>query len=361
MREFTYVGQPTRVVFGAGSLAHLEREIELLGAKRALVLSTPDQAAQAVRVADRLGARAAGVFAHAVMHVPIETAREAREEARRLQADCAIAIGGGSTVGLGKAIALESGLPVLAVPTTYAGSEMTPIYGITEAGLKKTGRDLRVLPRTVIYDPELSLSLPVGLSVTSGMNAIAHAAEGLYAQDSNPIMDLMAEEGIRALAQALPTVRRQPDDLEGRADALYGAWLCGTVLGNVGMALHHKLCHTLGGSFNLPHAEVHTVVLPHAIAFNASAAPQAMQRIERALGVQGKSSAAAGLFDLARANGAPVALRDIGMQAGDLDRAAEIAVGNPYWNPRPIGPDQRSEIRALLQRAFEGTRPEPAG
>lgn len=358
MREFVHVGQPTRVVFGAGSLVHLEREIDLLVSKRALVLSTPDQAAQATRVADRLGARAAGVFARAVMHVPIETAREAREEARRLNADCAIAIGGGSTVGLGKAIALESGLPVLAVPTTYAGSEMTPIYGVTEAGLKKTGRDPRVLPRTVIYDPELSASLPVGLSVTSGMNAIAHAAEGLYAQDSNPIMDLMAEEGIRALAQALPIVRQQPGDPVGRSDALYGAWLCGTVLGNVGMALHHKLCHTLGGSFNLPHAEVHTVVLPHAIAFNAAAAPQAMQRIERALGTRGGTSAGASLFELARSNGAPLALRDIGMQAGDLDRATEIAVSNPYWNPRPITIDLRSEIRELLQRAYEGVCPQ---
>ena len=358
MRDFIHTGQPTRVVFGAGSLAHLEREIDLLGSKRALVLSTPDQARQAAMVADRLGARAAGVFARAVMHVPIETAREARDEARRLDADCAVAIGGGSTVGLGKAIALESGLPVLAVPTTYAGSEMTPIYGITEAGLKKTGRDPRVLPRTVIYDPELSATLPVGLSVTSGMNAIAHAAEGLYAQDSNPIMDLMAEEGIRALAQALPLVRQQPHDPEGRSDALYGAWLCGTVLGNVGMALHHKLCHTLGGSFNLPHAEVHTVVLPHAIAFNAGAAPQAMRRIERALGTQGKASAASALFDLARVNGAPVALRDIGMNGSGLDRAADIAVSNPYWNPRPIGPAQRAEIRELLQRAFEGVRPD---
>ena len=242
MREFVFNGQPSRVVFGAGSLVHLEREIEHLGARRALVLSTPEQAHQAQMVADRLGSRAAGIFPRAVMHVPIETAREAREEARRLGADCAVAIGGGSTVGLGKAIALESGLPILAIPTTYAGSEMTPIYGITEAGLKKTGRDARVLPRTVIYDPELSLSLPVVMSVTSGLNAIAHAAEGLYAQDSNPVMDLMAEEGIRALAHALPLVRQQCHDMDARGDALYGAWLCGAVLGNVGMALHHKLC-----------------------------------------------------------------------------------------------------------------------
>jgi len=356
MQNFIYNGQPSRVVFGAGSLAHLEREIALLGAKRALVLSTPEQVQQAQMVADRLGAQAAGVFARAVMHVPIETAREARDLARRIQADCAIAIGGGSTTGLGKAIALESGLPILAIPTTYAGSEMTPIYGITEAGLKKTGRDARVLPRTVIYDPELSRTLPVGMSVTSAMNAIAHAAEGLYAQDSNPVMNLIAEEGIRAIAQALPAIRKNGADMEGRSNALYGAWLCGSVLGNVGMALHHKLCHTLGGSFNLPHAEVHTVVLPQAIAFNAQAAPLAMQRIARALGAS--ASAAAGLFDLARDNGAPVALRDIGMQERDLDRAAELAVSNPYWNPRPFGAAQRSEIRALLQCAFEGIRPD---
>jgi maleylacetate reductase len=355
MRSFIFNGQPSRVVFGAGSIQHLEREIQALGAERALVLSTPEQARQAQAIADRLGARAAGIFPRAVMHVPIETAREAREEARRLGADCAIAIGGGSTTGLGKAIALDSGLPILAIPTTYAGSEMTPIYGITEAGLKKTGKDPRVLPRTVIYDPELTLTLPVAMSVSSGMNAIAHAAEGLYAQDRNPIMDLMAEEGIAAIARALPAIRRKADDVEARGDALYGAWLCGAVLGNVGMALHHKLCHTLGGSFNLPHAEVHTVVLPQAMAFNAAAAPQAMARIARAIGT---SSAAAGLYDLARDNGAPVALKDIGMKAQDLDRAAEIAVSNPYWNPRPFGVAQRGEIRELLQRAYDGTRPD---
>jgi maleylacetate reductase len=354
MRDFIYTGHPQRVLFGAGSLRHLAREIDALGARRALVLSTPEQRSQAQRVVEMLGAQAAGIFDRAVMHVPIETAREAREVARKLDADCAVAIGGGSTIGLGKAIALDSGLPILAIPTTYAGSEMTPIYGLTEAGLKKTGKDPRVLPRTVIYDPELSRTLPVGLSVTSGINAIAHAAEGLYAQDSNPVMDLMAREGIAAIARALPLIRLQPDDIEARADALYGAWLCGSVLGGVGMALHHKLCHTLGGSFNLPHAEVHTVVLPHAIAFNADAAPRAMDRIAQSLGTQ---SAAAGLYALARDNGAPVALKDIGMRAEDLDRAADIAVSNPYWNPRPFGPAERDAIRALLQRAFDGDPP----
>lgn len=351
MSAFVYTAQPARVVFGAGSLQHLEREIGLLGAQRALVLCTPEQRATAEVVAQRLGERAAGIFDRAVMHVPLETAREAREVARALGADCAVAVGGGSTTGLGKAIALDSGLPILAIPTTYAGSEMTPIYGLTEGGVKKTGRDARVLPRTVIYDPGLTLSLPVGLSITSAMNAIAHAAEGLYAVDGNPIMSLMAEEGIRALGTAIPALHANGRDIEARGQALYGAWLCGTVLGHVGMALHHKLCHTLGGSFNLPHAEVHTVVLPHALAYNAEAAPQAMARIARALGAQ---SAPAAVFDLAQRHGAPVALRDLGLAATDLDRAADLACANPYPNPRPL---ERGPLRELLQRAYEGTRP----
>jgi len=351
MKPFVHQALASRVVFGAGSLQQLGREIEALGATRALVLSTPEQADAARRVAELLGARAAGIFPRAVMHVPIETAREARDEARRLDADCAVAIGGGSTTGLGKAIALDSGLPIIAIPTTYAGSEMTSIYGLTDAGVKKTGRDPRVLPRTVIYDPELSLSLPIGLTVTSGLNAIAHAAEGLYAFDGNPIVSLMAEEGIRAIAAALPRLTAAPTDLDARGDALYGAWLCGSVLGAVAMGLHHKLCHTLGGSFSLPHAEVHTVVLPHALAYNASHAPEAMRRIARALGTD---SAAAGLFDLAQRLGVPVALKDIGMPADGLDRAADLAVQTPYPNPRPL---ERAAIRELLQHAFDGVRP----
>jgi maleylacetate reductase len=349
--SFVYIAQPARVVFGAGVLAQLPAEIEQLGARKALVLCTPEQRASGERVAGLLGAKAAGVFDRAVMHVPIETAREAREVARQLGADCAVAIGGGSTTGLGKAIALDSGLPILAIPTTYAGSEMTPIYGLTEGGLKKTGRDLRVLPRTVLYDPELTLSLPAALSVTSGINAIAHAAEGLYAVDRNPIMDLMAEEGIAALGRALPNIVRDGADMQARSDALYGAWLCGSVLGHVGMALHHKLCHTLGGTFNLPHAETHTIVLPHALAYNSAQAPRAMERIARALG--GKNAAQAG-YDLAHDNGAPVALRALGLKEGDLDRACDIAMQNQYPNPRPL---ERTAIRDLLQRAFEGARP----
>ncbi|HDV6325852.1 TPA: maleylacetate reductase [Burkholderia cenocepacia] len=349
--NFIYQTRPARVIFGAGSLEHLEREVLELGARRAIVLCTPEQRDLAERIVERLGARAAGLYDRATMHVPIEIARDAQAFARSCDADCAVAIGGGSTIGLGKAIALESSLPILAIPTTYAGSEMTPIYGLTEGGVKRTGNDARVLPKTVIYDPALTVTLPVELSVTSGLNAIAHAAEGLYANNANPVMSLVAEEGIRALARGLPGVRRDPADLDARGDALYGAWLCGMVLGNVGMALHHKLCHTLGGSFDLPHAPTHTVVLPHALAYNAAHAPDAMQRIARAIGT---NDAARGLYALARDNGAPVSLKAIGMREADLDRAADLAAANPYWNPRPV---ERDGLRALLQDAFDGNLP----
>jgi len=351
--SFVYQSLPGRVVFGEGALAKLLEEVERLGAKRALVLSTPPQRGDADKVSAMLGARSAGVYAQAVMHVPIETARAAVAEAKRLGADCAVTIGGGSTTGLGKAIALESSIPIVAIPTTYAGSEMTPIYGVTEAGLKKTGRDPRVLPRTVIYDPLLTLGLPAQLTATSGMNAIAHAVEGLYAQDANPITSLMAEEGIRALAMGLPRAVVKPDDVAARADCLYGAWLCGAVLGAVGMALHHKLCHTLGGSFNLPHAETHAIVLPHAVAYNRAAAPEAMARVQRALAA---GDAATALYDLAARLGAPMALQQIGMRADDLERAADTATRSPYPNPRPI---ERAAIRQLLEDAFHGRRPRP--
>ena len=229
---------------------------------------------------------------------------------------------------------------------------MTPIYGITEGGMKKTGRDRNVLPRTVIYDPTLTLGLPVDLSVTSGFNAIAHAVEALYAQDSNPISSLMAEDGIRALAQGLPRVVENASDLDARGDCLYGAWLCGAVLGAVGMALHHKLCHVLGGTWNLPHAQTHTVVLPHAVAYNYQAAPDAMRRVERALDAP---QAAQGIYDLMKRLGAPLALKDIGMRETELDRAAELATQAPYFNPR--APD-RAGIRELLDAAFHGRRPQ---
>jgi alcohol dehydrogenase class IV len=351
VRSFVYNGLPARVVFGAGALARLPEELDRLGARRAVVLSTPEQADSARQVANALGARCAGTYDKAAMHVPVEIAEDARRAARELGADCCITVGGGSTTGLGKAIALTSSVPILAVPTTYAGSEMTPIYGITEGGAKKTGRDVRVLPKAVVYDPTLTLSLPPALSAASGMNAIAHAVEALYSHEGNPIISLMAEEGIRALASALPVIVQKPTDVSSRSDALYGAWLCGVVLGSAGMALHHKLCHVLGGSFNLPHAETHSIVLPHAVRYNHDAAPEAMARVRRAIQAE---DAAAGIYDIEKRLGLPMRLADVGMKEGDLERAARIATEAPYPNPRKV---EYTAVLELLRSAYLGQRP----
>lgn len=349
-RTFTYAGSPARIVFGRGSSADVRAWVERLGASRALVLSTPQQAPQAEALANRLGDRSAGVLATATMHTPVEVTDAAMAEVTRLNADCLVALGGGSTTGLGKAIALRTDLPQIVVPTTYAGSEATPILGQTENGVKTTVRDPKILPEVVIYDPDLTLGLPVALSVTSGLNAMAHAAEGLYAQDRDPVSTLMAAEGLRAFRDALPAIVADPADVDARGEALYGAWLCGTVLGAVGMALHHKICHTLGGSFDLPHAETHAVMLPHTIAYNADAVPDLLAPVATAFG----GSPGPALWDFAQSMGAPLALRDLGLAEADLDRAADSATKNPYWNPRPV---ERAPLRALLQDAWEGRRP----
>ncbi len=351
MQSFTYSGLPGRVIFGFGTRARLAEEARALGLSRVLVLSGPAQKHVAAEAAETLGALCAGSFDGAVMHTPVEVTQAAMQIVRDKRIDGTVAIGGGSTTGLGKAIALRTDLPQIVLPTTYAGSEMTPILGETEGGRKTTQRTLKVLPETVIYDVALTMGLPAGLSGTSGINAIAHAVEALYAQDANPVVSLMAQEGIAALARSLPRIAGNPGDAEARGNALYGAWLCGTCLGSVGMALHHKLCHVLGGSFDLPHAETHTIVLPHAVAYNAPAVPDAVGRAAHALGA---SNAARALFDLAGRVGAKRALRDIGMPESGIDRAADLAIANPYFNPRPI---ERDAIRKLIARAWVGDEP----
>ena len=349
--SFLYKARPSTVVFGPGSVERVGEWVGRLGCRAALVLSTPQQEGQAAALAGRLGGASVGVFAKAAMHTPVAVTEDAVAEARRLGADCVVALGGGSTTGLGKAIALRTDLPQIVVPTTYAGSEVTDILGQTEGGRKTTIRDEKVVPEVVIYDPELTLGLPVGMSVTSGLNAMAHAAEGLYAADRNPVTSLMALEGLRAMRDGLPRVVAAPADVAARSDTLYGAWLCGVVLGSVAMALHHKLCHVLGGSLDTPHAETHAILLPHTIHFNEQAVPDLLAPAADLFG----GGAGGGLWDFARSIGAPLALRDLGLSEADLDRAAEIAVANPYENPRPIG---RESIRGLLQRAWDGARPE---
>lgn len=350
MQNFTSTINPGRIIFGRGALAQLGAELDRVGAKRALILSTPAQKDAVEALNATLGDSTVGVFSGAVMHTPISVTEEAIRVFAEAGADCVIAFGGGSTIGLGKAIAWRTDTPQIVVATTYAGSEVTPILGETVDGLKTTRSDLKILPEVVIYDPDLTIGLPAAASISSGLNAMAHAIEGLYAQNHNPVTSLQAIEGLRALRDALPGIVKSPADPEARTLALYGSWLCGTVLGSVGMALHHKLCHTLGGSFDLPHAETHAILLPHSAAYNAQAAAEALAPAA----VLFNGSIGGGLYDFAASIGAPLALKELGLAEADLDRAADLATQNPYWNPRPI---ERDAIRALLQQAWAGIKP----
>jgi len=350
-RPFVFPGLATRVVFGHGTLAQVPEEVARLGRARALVLSTPQQEAQAEALAGALGARAAGVFAGAVMHTPVEVTARAVQAYAAAAADCVVSVGGGSTTGLGKAIAIRTGADQVVVPTTYAGSEMTDILGETASGEKSTRRDAGIRPEVVVYDVDLTLSLPVGLTVTSALNAIAHAMEGFYASDRHPITEALSRDAMVAFASALPALIANPKDRLARSDALYAAWGCSTTLGHVTMALHHKLAHVLGGSFGLPHAETHAVLLPHTTDYNEPAVGGALNPIREAFG---QGSAAAGLWHFAKSCGAPLRLADLGMTPSDLDRAADIALRNPYANPRPL---TRERVRQLLQNAFDGQCP----
>lgn len=352
MQSFIYNALPSRVVFGSGTIEQVAEEVRGLGCARAFLLTTPQQADAGEALARRLGDLAVGLFPGAVMHTPVDVTDRAADAVRDARADCLVAIGGGSTIGLGKAIALRTDLPQIVVPTTYAGSEATPILGQTENGLKTTQRGARILPEVIVYDVDLTLTLPTSLTVTSGLNAIAHAVEGLYSREANPLISLLAEDGIRAIVSALPQIVANPTDIAARSDALYGAWACGVTLGVVGMALHHKLCHTLGGTFDLPHAETHTVILPHAMAYNASAAPDAMRRVSRAIGAD---DAPRGMWNLAKSLGAPLTLAELGMSRDGIDRAVELVLANPYWNPAPLDAER---LRNLIEAAYEGRPPQ---
>ncbi|MGB3243537.1 MAG: maleylacetate reductase [Sulfitobacter sp.] len=348
--DFVFPGIRSRVVFGHGTLAQVGAEVAALGHKSALVVSTPHQADQAEIVCQHLGAAAAGIFSEAAMHTPVDVTDRAVSAFEKSGADCVVGIGGGSTTGLAKAIATRTGADQVVIPTTYAGSEMTDILGETAAGEKTTRRDPSIRPEVVIYDVDLTLGLPVGMTVTSALNAIAHGVEGLYATDANPITDMMSLDAMRAFRDGLPLVVADPSDVVARSQVLYGAWLCSTTLGYVSMALHHKLCHVLGGSFGMPHAETHAIMLPHTAGFNAVAVPEKLAPVADIFG----GSVGGGLWDFAKANGAPLKLADLGLSEADLDKAAEIATRNAYENPRRF---DRADIRAILDAAWQGARP----
>lgn len=352
MHPFVFEIARLRVISGRGSRERIAQEVEAIGCQRVLVIASPSHAGTAAQIDQLLGARSAGVYGKVAQHVPRPFVEACADVVRRDAADGLIAIGGGSSIGLAKAIALDTGLPFIAVPTTYSGSEMTAVWGITTDGVKRTGKDPRVLARSVIYDSELVATLPAKTAGPSGLNALAHLVEGLYAPNANPMMSTLGQEGARVIARSLPAVCADPGNLDAQDEMLYGSCLAGILLGSTGMSLHHKLCHTLGGSFNMPHAETHAVVLPYATAFNLVAAPDAQSRLAAALGTPDVARA---IWEIGAQVGAPRSLRDIGFKYEDLDRAAQIATSVPYPNPRPVTP---AAIRQLLEDAFNGGSPE---
>jgi maleylacetate reductase len=352
MESFTYESLPGRVVFGRGVISQVAEEIDRLQKQRAIFIITGSAARLIPMLTEQLGNRLAGVFNEVAQHVPTALIEKVLAFAQENDADCIVTLGGGSATGLGKGLALKFDAPIIAIPTTFSGSEMTPIYGITDGGGKQTGRDVRVLPRTVLYDPELVYSMPPFLAAISGMNALAHCVEALYGRLANPITNLMAEEGSRALAQGLPGIVQNPANHESYDLALYGAYLAGSVFAVVGSGLHHRICHVLGGSFGLPHAETHAVMLPYVIWYNSKAAPQAMARLARALAVE---DVVEGSFDLATRLHTPRSLAELGLAEGDVAEAARLVVQSPIWNPRPV---TLPDLEHLLRAAYRGSGPE---
>jgi maleylacetate reductase len=358
MNPFTYDQLPARVVFGAGRLAEVGEEVERLGGQRVMLISDWAAEAPAARVSAQLGARLALAWDEVAQHVPVELAERARQAATVAKIDCVVCIGGGSSTGLAKAIALSHGVPIVAVPTTYAGSEQTTVYGLTGGRRKETGKNAIVQPRAVVYDPELTVGLPPNVTGPSAFNALAHSVESLYAPGHNPITSVLALEGVTAIHDSLPQVMASPGDVEARGTLLYGAYLSGVALGTTSAALHHKICHVLGGRFNLVHADAHSVILPHATAFNESALPTEMGRLAAALGVPGGDPAAA-LWDLAVASNVPTRLadlmgHDVLLKREDLAGAARAAAEEITDNPRPV---TEADLLELLERAYEGVRP----
>jgi homogentisate 1,2-dioxygenase len=350
LRHLHFSGTPTRVALGAGARGRLGTELDRLGSRRALVLSTATRRADAEPLAAALGARSLGILDLAREHVPVEIVREARAGVARLGADALVAFGGGSTIGLAKAIALEHQLPIVSLPTTFSGSEMTPIWGITEDGAKRTGRDERSRAAAVLYDPELSLAMPAAIAVTSAFNALAHAVEALYAADADAETLLWAELGARALVESLPELAGGAASIALRERAFYGSCLAGVCLGRASMGLHHKLCHVLGGSFGLPHAATHAALLPYVADFNLAVAPEARVRLGRALSAANPAKA---LFDLAELARVPLDLASLGLSREALPRAVELTLASPYENPRALSAEALSE---LLERAHRGQR-----
>jgi maleylacetate reductase len=346
IERFVHEQAAVRVGFGNGTLHDLAGELDRLHSKRALVIVSASSREVAAPALDALGERLAHLVEGARPHVPLEDVESTREIVAPLDVDCLIAIGGGSAIGLAKAVALDRAVPVVAVPATYSGSEMTPLYGITSGRRKRTGRSESVRPRVVLYDPALTTGLPRAVTGSTGMNAVAHCVEALYAPDATPVSSLLAEEGLRRLAQGLLASIDQPRDVEARSNALYGAFLAGWALSDTTMGLHHRICHVLGGTFGLSHGDANAVMLPHVARFNTDAAPDALGRVAGALS---STDAADAIGELRARLGTPLTLTQLGMDERDLHEVARQAVDPPPANPLPVDPD---EVLKLLHEAM---------
>lgn len=344
-RVLVHEGVATRVLIGPGALRHVPDEIGRVGALRVLLVATRSASASADELSTALGDRLAARFDDAKVHTPVEVTDQALAVVTAHRADAVVALGGGSAVGLAKALAARTGIPQVAVPTTYAGSEVTPVLGETRGRVKTTRRDPALAPRTVVYDPALTLSMPHGLTLTSALNALAHAVEALWAPDRTPVSDALATESAREIVEALPHVLSDLRDLSARARVQAGGWLAGMCLAQTRMGLHHQLAHSLGGSFDLPHAELHAMLLPHVMDFNLPAAPDAERRLERALGTDPVRV----VRGLAAAHEGPRRLRELGVPRDALAGVAERVVEAPYPNPRQL---DVASVTELLEQAW---------
>jgi maleylacetate reductase len=345
---FDHVTLAQRVLFGTGrAVDHTVAALESLGARRVLVIA--DAFAAEIREAVSARITAVATIDEIVQHVPLDRARAAVELATSSGADTVLTIGGGSATGLAKVIARETSLPIVAVPTTFAGSEATAVWGHTENGRKVTGTDDRVLPRVIIYDASLSVSLPGSLAAASGMNALAHAVDGFWAPRADPINRALGTESIAALIPGLRALAADPEDLGAREQTLYGAYLAAVAFASAGSGIHHKVCHVLGGAYNLSHAEMHAIVLPYVTAFNSPYAPEAAARIAAALGVR---SAGTGLFRLREELGIVSSLAALGLNEADIPDAAHQALAAvPASNPRPV---DAAAVESIIRAAWAG-------
>jgi maleylacetate reductase len=258
-------------------------------------------------------------------------------------------VGGGSPIGLAKAAAAATKLPYIAIVTTYSGSEMAARWYVGVADKRISGDDRACLPATAIYDPELTLDLPARMSAASGMNAMAHAVESLYSIDTNPVVQTMAEEAVRRLGASLPQLVDNPRDLAARTDALYGAWLAANFRAEIG--LEHAIAQRVRQWFNLDHAHTHAIATPYAVGFNSAAAPDAMERIKRALGA---ADAARGLYDLNVRIGLPTGLKGLGMREEDIAKAVEVVGAVKITHPRPVS---KPDLAEIIRQAYFGEPP----